>query len=75
MSEMDLARATWRKSSRSGSNGDDCVEIAAVSHGVAVRDSKNPKGAVLGLTMRDWRMFLDNVKDSTFDLQPRPEQR
>jgi hypothetical protein len=68
MSEMDLARATWRKSSRSGSNGDACVEIAAASRGVAVRDSKNPEGPKLGYTGRDWRTFVDGVKDGAFDL-------
>ena len=27
---MDLTRAQWRKSSRSGSNGGNCVEVGAV---------------------------------------------
>jgi hypothetical protein len=36
---------TWRKSSFSGSNGGDCVEVA--SHLRALRDSKNPSGPVL----------------------------
>ena len=27
---MDLTGAVWRKSSRSGTSGDECVEIAAV---------------------------------------------
>lgn len=27
---MDLSRAAWRKSSRSGGNGGECVEVAAV---------------------------------------------
>lgn len=38
---------TWRKSSRSSSAGDQCVELAGVGIGVAVRDSKDPDGAVL----------------------------
>jgi hypothetical protein len=37
----------WRKSSFSGGNGGACVEVAAVG---AVRDSKNPGGAVLVTT-------------------------
>jgi hypothetical protein len=38
---------TWRKSSYSGSNGGDCVEIAVLSDdGRAVRDSKDPGGPV-----------------------------
>jgi membrane protein implicated in regulation of membrane protease activity len=27
---MDLTGATWRKSTRSGNNGGDCVEVTAV---------------------------------------------
>lgn len=38
---------TWRKSSRSGSSGGSCVELADAKVGVAVRDSKDPDGAVL----------------------------
>ncbi|NKZ02669.1 DUF397 domain-containing protein [Actinomadura latina] len=42
----------WRKSSRSSSDGDQCVELAKVEHGVAIRDSKDPQGPVLA-TSRD----------------------
>ncbi|TDE18869.1 DUF397 domain-containing protein [Actinomadura sp. 6K520] len=38
---------TWRKSSRSGSSGGDCVELASLGSQVAVRDSKDPDGPVL----------------------------
>jgi uncharacterized protein DUF397 len=42
---MDLTRAKWRKSIRSGGNGGDCVEVARNLPGVvAVRDSKDPHG-------------------------------
>ncbi|MFB4305546.1 DUF397 domain-containing protein [Actinomadura sp. GTD37] len=37
----------WRKSSRSSSAGDQCVEVAGVEDAVAVRDSKDPDGPVL----------------------------
>lgn len=40
---MDTTRAKWRKSSRSGGNG-QCVELANAG---AVRDSKNPAGPTL----------------------------
>lgn len=40
----DLAAAVWRKSSRSGGEGGNCVELASVG---AVRDSKNPTAGVL----------------------------
>ncbi|TDE33970.1 DUF397 domain-containing protein [Actinomadura sp. 6K520] len=44
---MDLKNAAWRKSSYSGSNGGDCVELAGLPGVVAVRDSKDPDGPVL----------------------------
>ncbi|WP_346042491.1 DUF397 domain-containing protein [Actinomadura chokoriensis] len=37
----------WRKSSRSSSDGDQCVELAKVENGVAIRDSKDPHGPIL----------------------------
>ena len=42
---MDLSNATWRKSSYSGGNGGNCVEVAALpDDSRAVRDSKDPEG-------------------------------
>ena len=47
---MDLTRAKWRKSSRSGSNGGACVEVARnLPRVVAVRDSKDPHGPTADL--------------------------
>ncbi|MBW4716923.1 DUF397 domain-containing protein [Saccharothrix obliqua] len=37
----------WRKSSYSGGNGGDCVELAHVGGRLLVRDSKNPEGPTL----------------------------
>ncbi|WP_141580296.1 DUF397 domain-containing protein [Actinomadura sp. WMMA1423] len=37
----------WRKSSRSGSSGGNCVELAGLAAGVAIRDSKDPNGPAL----------------------------
>lgn len=47
MTRVDLSRATWRKSSRSGQGGESCVEMACAPGVIAVRDSKNPAGPVL----------------------------
>jgi Domain of unknown function (DUF397) len=69
---VDLTRATWRKSSFSGNNGGNCVEIAAAKHApgdhlVAVRDSKDRSGPVLTFTSGDWRAFTGDVKADRFN--------
>jgi hypothetical protein len=59
---MDLIGATWRKSTRSGTQG-DCVEVADNLPGViGVRDSKDPAGPVLTFDPRSWRSFVDFAK-------------
>jgi hypothetical protein len=62
---VNLARAQWRKSTRSGPNG--CVEVAVVDGNTAVRDSKHPNGAVLVFTPVEWRAFIAGVRDGEFD--------
>jgi hypothetical protein len=60
---VDLARAAWQKSSYSGSNGGQCVEVARNLRGfVAVRDSKDPGGPSLIVTAGEWQAFLDGVR-------------
>jgi hypothetical protein len=66
---MDLSSAVWRKSSRSGDSGGQCVEVATNLSGVvAVRDSKNPDGPKLVFTPSEWKAFLGGVKTGEFDL-------
>lgn len=60
---MDLTRAEWRKSTRSGGNGGDCVEVARNLPGVvAVRDSKNPDGPVLTVSTDEWDAFITRLR-------------
>lgn len=67
MSDLDLARAVFRKSVHSeGGNG--CVEAATLDHHHLVRDSKNQSGPVLTFTRSEWSAFISGVKSSTFDL-------
>jgi hypothetical protein len=55
----DLA---WVKSSYSGGDQANCVEIAARPGGErAVRDSKDAGGTVLVLTPAQWRALLASV--------------
>ncbi|MFU8853143.1 DUF397 domain-containing protein [Micromonospora sp. SL1-18] len=58
----DLSGAVWRKSTRSGGNGGDCVEVATNLSGiVAVRDSKDPVGPALIFGPRIWGEFVAAV--------------
>jgi Domain of unknown function (DUF397) len=66
---VDLSRAAWQRSSYSGSNGGQCVEVARNLPGVvAVRDSKDPGGPSLIVTAGEWRAFLDGVRHGGFGL-------
>ena len=59
---VDLSRAAWRKSTRSSAEGQNCVEVAALSGIVAVRDSKHPAGQPLVVIPRDWIAFIQAMK-------------
>ncbi|GAA2854892.1 DUF397 domain-containing protein [Streptosporangium fragile] len=64
----ELRTAPWIKSSRSGSNGGNCVEVASLSGGRrGVRDSKDPHGPVLVFGPGEWNAFLGAVKSGAFD--------
>ena len=58
--------SNWRKSSYSGSNGGECVEVASADV-IMVRDSKNAKGPVLGFTPGEWDAFVGGVRNGEFD--------
>ncbi|MEV5571682.1 DUF397 domain-containing protein [Spirillospora sp. NPDC052269] len=60
----DLSRAAWRKSSRSNSSPTECVELARLSLGVAVRDSVDPEGPKLMLSEAAWAEVLIQVRTS-----------
>lgn len=66
--QVDLSKAVWQKSSRSGPYSDNCVEIAFVDDAIAMRDSKHPNGPVLLFTQGEWDAFVEGAKDGEFDL-------
>jgi Domain of unknown function (DUF397) len=57
----------WVKSSRSYANG-NCVEVADLPGAqVGVRNSRDPRGAVLQFTPDEWSAFIGGVHDGEFD--------
>ncbi|WP_433534880.1 DUF397 domain-containing protein [Micromonospora sp. CA-249363] len=65
MDRAFLTTATWRKSSRSLNGNAECVEVALASHAVAIRDSKNPWGPSLVVTVAAWTAFIDGVRHAS----------
>jgi hypothetical protein len=58
---------TWRKSSYSNPSG-NCVELAELPTGlIAVRNSRDPEGAVLFYTRPEVDAFIRGAKNGEFD--------
>ena len=53
--------SNWRKSSYSGSNGGECVEVATTK-AVLVRDTADRSGPVLRFTAEAWRAFTAAIR-------------
>jgi uncharacterized protein DUF397 len=51
----------WRKSSYSGSNGGNCIEVASGA-GVMVRDTTDRDGAMLAFSAEAWAEFLGGLR-------------
>jgi len=63
MDRHELGAATWIKSSYSGDNGGNCIEVALAFPGVVpVRDSKNPDGPALLIARSAWVSFVAGVE-------------
>ncbi|MEU6204137.1 DUF397 domain-containing protein [Micromonospora musae] len=56
-----MERNAWRKSSRSGSNG-QCVEVRDRGVQVDVRDSKAPAAGTLSFEPAAWEAFVSGIK-------------
>ncbi|MFD9872885.1 DUF397 domain-containing protein [Streptomyces sp. FT05W] len=48
----------WRRSSYSGTEGDNCVEVAATEQAVYVRDSKNLARPAFAVGREGWGRFV-----------------
>ena len=51
----------WRKSTYSGANGGDCIEVASTT-AVMVRDTKNRDGMMLTVSVEAWQRFAASLK-------------
>ncbi len=55
---MRTTELAWFKSSYSGTQGDDCVEVAVAEQGVCVRDSKDVAQPHLAVGRSGWAQFV-----------------
>jgi Domain of unknown function (DUF397). len=65
----DRGQPAWRRSSYSGANGGQCVEVADLGSAVGIRDSKNQAGPALELSHAEFAAFIRSVKARAFDLR------
>jgi hypothetical protein len=61
-----LTEARWTKSARSGPTGGNCVEVAFLAEGVAMRNSRHPDGPALLFTRAEWDAFVGGARDGEF---------
>lgn len=58
-----MTSPVWRKSSRSSDGtSDQCVEVARLARGVALRDSKAPESGQLSVSVRSFAGLVARVK-------------
>lgn len=62
MSKPDTTALRWRKSTRSGGQGGQCVEVATANTTWYVRDSKAPDDGLLTVDRTAWQAFVHSVK-------------
>jgi hypothetical protein len=54
---------TWRKSSHSGGQNNDCVEVALDVDGAHLRDSKAPTSGAFTLSRHAWSALLTAARN------------
>ncbi|MFI0351730.1 DUF397 domain-containing protein [Actinomadura sp. 9N407] len=59
----DFSGATWRKSSRSDTTPNQCVEVARSGGTVAVRDSKAPDEPYLTMPAAAWARLIGHIQN------------
>ena len=66
----ELVGVTWKKSSHSGNNQGQCIEVALATSlaRIAVRDSKDPGGPALLFSSAAFAALVGAVSDGEFDV-------
>ena len=67
MTDQSPTRLSWRKSSFSGANGGDCVEIADTGSTLLVRNSKLVGAGSIPFTRSELAAFIAGCKAGEFD--------
>lgn len=63
--EWLASTAEWRKSAASGPTGGQCVEVGNTDQEVvAVRDTTDRDGVILGFPVAAWRAFTADLKSA-----------
>jgi Domain of unknown function (DUF397) len=57
-----MGSPNWRKSSYSGGQGGNCVEVAGAASVIMVRDTTDRDGGTLAFTARTWDTFTASLK-------------
>lgn len=63
-----MDQMNWRKSVKSGTNGENCVELARALNAVAARDSKNPDSPHHTFSVAAMTAFFEEIRRGRYDL-------
>ncbi|MFJ3539781.1 DUF397 domain-containing protein [Streptomyces sp. NPDC090109] len=61
---MSTTELAWFKSSYSGGDGDNCVEVAMSPEAILVRDSKDTRLRPLSVSPDAWSAFATHAADA-----------
>ncbi|GAB2677467.1 hypothetical protein GCM10027271_42890 [Saccharopolyspora gloriosae] len=60
--------ANWKKSSRSGTSGGNCVEVGFAEGARALRDTKDRAAGYFVATSKQWTTFVNAIKTGRYDI-------
>ncbi|WP_330258738.1 DUF397 domain-containing protein [Streptomyces murinus] len=66
-SSTDAPSLAWFKSSYSGAEGGQCVEVAAGTTAVHIRDSKATTGPLLTVSREAWTGFVGMASGASYE--------